>query len=242
MTALAASKVYSMIEGKEALLLDMNSTFMFGEDRFGVDEDFSKYYRSIGGDLPSHVVNEVIRNSYNYLDERYPAEEYRHSFPTLKSAVKASSDFDIPGTEIEKIIESFAFHEHGEVPADYVDVLKSLKERLTLALVADIWAPKDMWVKTFKALGIWQLFSAYSFSSDHGIVKPSPKPFEMIIDRIGVPRERCLVIGDSVRRDLGGSLAASIDCVLVGGANSQAAVGVYDSLLEFAENVHESSP
>ena len=38
-----------MFKGKEAILLDMNSTFMFGEDRFGEVEDYSEYYRSIGG-------------------------------------------------------------------------------------------------------------------------------------------------------------------------------------------------
>ena len=31
-----------MYSNKSALLLDMNSTFMFGEDNFGIDEDFSK--------------------------------------------------------------------------------------------------------------------------------------------------------------------------------------------------------
>ena len=36
-----------MISGKSALLLDMNSTFMFGEDRFGDTEDFSvRYFES----------------------------------------------------------------------------------------------------------------------------------------------------------------------------------------------------
>lgn len=33
-----------MFNDKEALLLDMNGTFMFGEDRFGDDQDYSAYY------------------------------------------------------------------------------------------------------------------------------------------------------------------------------------------------------
>jgi len=115
-----------------------------------------------------------------------------------------------------------------------------LKRRFKLALVIDIWAPKQMWVDTFERLGIWTLFSAYSFSSDHGMVKPSPMPFEMVVNKLGLPKNKCLVVGDSVRRDLGGSLKASIDCVLVGGEQSNLAVGEFHTLLEFQENVSSS--
>ncbi|MGB3621586.1 MAG: hypothetical protein WBA20_09600, partial [Ketobacter sp.] len=60
-----------MFKGKEAILLDMNSTFMFGEDRFGKVEDYSEYYRSIGGGLPNDVVNRIIKSAYDYLAIKY---------------------------------------------------------------------------------------------------------------------------------------------------------------------------
>ena len=152
-----------------------------------------------------------------------------------------SSGLDISKSEKDKIIKTFSFHEHGDISPTYVSVLKALNEKYTLALVIDIWAPKAMWIQTFKRLGIWKLFSAHSFSSDHGMVKPSPKPFEMVVSELGLPKEKCLVVGDSVRRDLGGSQAALLDCVLVGGAKSNLAVGVYPTLLEFQENVQSYS-
>lgn len=226
-----------MFEGKEALLLDMNGTFMFGEDRFGTDEDYSEYYRSIGGELPRDFLNESIRLAYEYLDGRYPIEKYRHCFPSLYEAIEASVNIAIAESEKEKIIETFSFHEHGEIPEKYVVALKKLKEKFILTLVIDIWAPKAMWVRTFEELGIWGLFSAHSFSSDHGMVKPSPKPFEMVVNEIGLSKEKCLVIGDSIRRDLGGSQAAEIDCVLVGGANSDMAAGSFPTLLDFQKYV-----
>ena len=55
------------IKSKKALLLDMNSTFMFGEDRFGETEDFSVYYKSIGGNLEQDFLNQTIRSAYEYL-------------------------------------------------------------------------------------------------------------------------------------------------------------------------------
>jgi len=226
-----------MFEGKEALLLDMNSTFMFGEDRFEEGENFSEYYKSIGGALSSKYVNTLIRQVYEHLDKKYPTQEYRHCFPSLDEVIDVIAEIRLPDSEKEKIVETFSYHEQGEISEPYVRALKELKEQFTLSLVIDIWAPKEMWVRTFKTLGIWELFSAYSFSSDHGIVKPSPEPFEMVVDRLNLPKEKCLVIGDSIRRDLGGSQAAGIDCVLLGGAKSEQSVGSFPTLLAFQESM-----
>jgi len=234
------SRFRVMFKHKEALLLDMNSTFMFGEDRFGATEDYSKYYRSIGGNLPDDLVNDIIGNAYNYLADKYPSEEYMHCFPSLETAIEASSEINIPFWEKGKIVKTFAYHEHGHIPQSYVQALVALKNDFTLALVIDIWAPKKMWINTFEHHEIWRLFSAYSFSSDHGMVKPSPKPFEMVVSDLGLTKNKCLVIGDSVRRDLGGALNASIDCVLVGGSKSDLAVGEFPTLLDFQKNVSSS--
>ena len=230
-----------MFENKDALLLDMNSTFMFGEDRFGDNENYFEYYKSIGGELPSGLVTDLIERVYDYLDQKYPSEEYRNGFPSLNEALDENSKEKLSRLEKEKIVQTFSYHEHGEIPMEYVTALKRLSERFILSLVIDIWAPKDMWVKTFRKLGLWELFSAHSFSSDHGMVKPSPKPFELVVQQLGVSKEKCLVIGDSIRRDLGGSQAAGIDCILVGGAKSDQAVAHYNTILEFQETVQPCS-
>ena len=222
-----------MFQNKTALLLDMNSTFMFGEDRFGNNENYSEHYKSIGGHLSIEFVNNLIRRVFEYLDCRYPSEEYRHSFPSLQSAINAVSTEKLPSSEVDKIIETFSFHEHGEIPGEYASALKRLHEKFTLSLVIDIWSPKDRWVSTFERMGLWNLFSTHSFSSDHGIVKPSPRPFEMVVEKLGIAKEECLVVGDSVRRDLGGAHEAGLDCVLVGGAKDARAVGAFSNLLEF---------
>ena len=70
-----------------------------------------------------------------------------------------------------------------------------MREKYILALDIDIWSPKERWLKTFNELGIAQLFFAISFSSDHGMVKPSPKPFEIVVEQIKIPKEECLMVG-----------------------------------------------
>lgn len=229
------AKLETILSTKKVLILDMNNTFMFGEDRFGDNEEYSVYYRSIGGMLSSDALSEIMRNTLSYLGSIYPKEAFRNHFPSIEQAIKKTYPSGVAPGEIEKIVSTFSYHEHGYIPDEYGNTLFQLRERFTLAAVIDIWAPKSRWLETFKRHGIDKLFSALSFSSDHGMVKPSPKPFEWVVDQLGVSKEACLVVGDSVRRDLGGALAANIDCVLVGGACDDRALASYANLIKFAE-------
>ena len=226
-----------MFTGKKALLLDMNGTFMFGEDRFGEDEDFSIYYYKIGGVLPQHEINRIVRAAYRYLDARYPDENYRHSFPSLETAILEVGGKTLEGSEAEKISETFAFHELGYIPNHYASALRKLRQRFTLGVVIDVWSPKHAWLREFERAGVSGLFSAASFSSDHGMVKPSPKPFELVLRQLGVSGSEAIVVGDSPRRDLGGAKRAGIDCILVGGATHPDALNSFDSLLQLCSAI-----
>ncbi len=69
------------------------------------------------------------------------------------------------------------------------------------------------------------------------MVKPSPKPFELVVNQLNIAKENCLVVGDSIRRDLGGAKAAGIDCILVGGGKNNYALKSFTNLIEFCEEV-----
>jgi len=219
---------------KLALLLDMNSTFMFGEDNFDLSQDFSRQYHHIGGNLKKQEINKLIRSVYTYMEGIYPDEDYRNNFPSIKYVIKYVLDYELSDDEISNVVDTFSFHEIGYITDEYVEVLRFLHSRFKLSVVIDIWSPKYAWANLFKKLGIDNLFSASSYSSDHGMVKPSPKPFELVIEELGINKNQGLVIGDSVRRDLGGANAAGIDCVLVGGEKDSSAVGCYENLLQFS--------
>ena len=218
---------------KSCLLLDMNSTFMFGEDRFGSGEDFFQYYQGLGGVMEASAVELIIRSTYNYLDVRYVDERYHHDFPSLEYAINKVSRYCLGEAEVQHIISTFAYHECGAIPDEYIKTILALKEKFTLAAVIDIWSPKALWLSVFEEAGIADAFTAMSFSSDHGMVKPSPRPFQLVLEQLNMPASQALVIGDSARRDLGGASAAGIDCVLVGGAKHPDAVACYENLLAF---------
>lgn len=206
---------------------------MFGEDRFAADEDFSLHYHQLGGQLSSSEINHLIRAVYDYLGQLYPDPRYHECFPSIASAIRSVTANALADDHIDHIVATLAFHELGHIPAAYVAALKRLSQRFTLAAVVDIWAPKGAWLAYFAQVGVGDLFAAYSFSSDHGIVKPSPKPFEMVLKQLATPASAALMIGDSVRRDFAGAQAVGVDCVLVGGASHPKALACFENLLAF---------
>jgi len=71
------------------LLLDMNGTFMFGEDRFGADEDFHTTYRSVGGRrLSAAEVTRFIRACYYGMSRDYDNPERYDDFPSLTEGLQ----------------------------------------------------------------------------------------------------------------------------------------------------------
>ena len=52
-------------------------------------------------------------------------------------------------------------------------------------------------------------------SSEHGLMKPHPSIFRAALDLVNVPAERAVMVGDSVRQDVDGALAAGMRAVLV---------------------------
>lgn len=225
----------------KAIILDMNGTFMFGHDRFAPDQDYFRFYQTLSGQLTAHQVNEILTNVYNYLAQRYDNPAYEECFPTLAEAIQQCHSSQLAASEIEKLSRTFAYFEMGQVPPDYFDYIHRLSGRYKLAAVIDIWAPPQAWLSYFRSLGLWDLFEAVSFSSLHGMVKPSPKPFRQVLDRLSVADDETMVVGDNPERDLLGAQRAGLDCVLVGGARHDSALACIDSLLQLDNILNQSS-
>ena len=225
-----------MIDQFSTVLLDMNDTFMFGADRFGSNEDYSVIYRQLGGTMKQRQVNQFIQATYNYLDVRYPDPQYRETFPSLREALlSVENGNSLSERDLDLLIETFAHHELGVVPPEYAVAIDRLSHRFRLGLVIDIWAPKTLWVETLNQCGVLPICEATSFSSDCGMVKPSPRPFLKVLETMRVHPQDAVVIGDSVRRDLGGATAAGMSCILVGGARHPSALESVASLIDIVD-------
>lgn len=187
-----------------ALLFDMNSTFMFGEDRFDEGEDFHPAYRAAGGSrLASTDVTRFIRACYDGLSLDFENPDRYEDFPTLAEGFRRYSN--PPEDELPYLVSAFAHHELGSIPESSSQVLRRLAQTHRLALVANIWSPKGPWLAEFRRAGIESVFRHAVFSSDFRCIKPSPALYREALRGVDAAPEKALFIGDSLRYDMEGA-------------------------------------
>ena len=198
------------LEEFRVLLLDMNSTFMFGEDRFGPHEDFFATYRELGGRaLAPEDVERAIRSTFHHLEARYRDPRYEDDFLSLDEALVAVAH-RLPAVERRLLGETFAHHELGVVSDSHAEALHALAATHELRLLSNIWAPKDAWIAELDRAGVLALFSRTIFSSDTRSVKPSLRLTLAALDRIECARHEVLMVGDSLERDVAAGRRAGI--------------------------------
>lgn len=128
-----------MLRDFEAIILDMNATFMFGHDRFGDHENYGEFFRAIGGTLAEETASDIIRNVFAYLAPKYPDPMFRECFPSIRAALAAVVPAgSISETDLSCLVDTFAYHERGTVSSEYAEALKDLASTHRLGLVADI--------------------------------------------------------------------------------------------------------
>jgi putative hydrolase of the HAD superfamily/5'-nucleotidase len=182
------------------LVLDMGSTFMFGEDRFGPGEDFHRTYRNLGGArFGREEVHAAIQNCHHSMLRFYNDPESFDDFPSLAECLRRHSG--APETELALLEQVFAFHECGQIPHAHAALLRRLKQTHRLGLVSNIWSGKESFLAEFDRAGISDVFECKIFSSDSRSIKPSPTLFRRALESFRADA-RVLFIGDSLDRDI----------------------------------------
>lgn len=186
------------------ILLDMNSTFMFGEDRFGPEQNFFEtYLRLGGGNLSSQEVNAAVRSCFEGMLRDYRDPDRFDSFPSLEEGLKVYGGLpSLPPWELSRLVEVFGEHEIGHIPDDFAAYLRKLARSHELALVSNIWAPKSRWLREFERAGIGHIFKKPVFSSDFRSIKPSPVLFREALAASQASASKVLCMGDNLQRDI----------------------------------------
>lgn len=196
----------------DVLLLDLNGTFMFENDRFGVRENYGRTYREAGGTtLSDGEVAAAVSELVEKLTTVGRDTERFDSFPSVWDCLR-----QLPPTqgwsdaELRRVEHVVAAHEIGRIPEPYANFVSALGEDHRLGLVSNLWSRKGPWLAELERVGLTGIFHWLIFSSDGPSVKPSPRIFQPVFDDWKGPRERMLMIGDSLRRDVAGACNVGI--------------------------------
>jgi putative hydrolase of the HAD superfamily/5'-nucleotidase len=218
------------------VLLDLNGTFMFGEDRFGPGEDFHATYRSLGGAaLQAAEAEEAIRACYARMAADYEDPAKHDDFPQIAEVLRLVTA-GLAEAEVGLLERTFAAHELGRIPEGHAAFLRRLAATHRLGLVANVWAPSGPWLAELDRAGVRRLFESVVFSSDTRSVKPSRVLFDRALEPFDVPRSQVLFAGDSLRCDIQGAKAAGLATVWINAAGTAhpAADFTVASLLDLA--------
>lgn len=97
------------------------------------------------------------------------------------------------------------------------EILTGLKERFQLGLICNTGRiPGAMLKIILQRLGILEHFDVLTFSDVVGVRKPDPHIFHLTLERLEVPPDRALHVGDNPATDILGARRAGMWAVLLG--------------------------
>jgi putative hydrolase of the HAD superfamily len=112
-----------------------------------------------------------------------------------------------------EIYDKWAACQHFELYDEVPAVLRALAgSGLRIGLISNSHRCLESFQSHFELRG---LIDATISSPDHGFMKPHPSIFSEAVQRLGVQPSEALMVGDSVRDDVEGALAAGMRAVLV---------------------------
>ena len=103
-----------------------------------------------------------------------------------------------------------------QVDDEAVGVVSALKNAgLKLGLISNTLFPGFVIDDVLEYDGLLPWFPVRVYSSDVGFMKPHRQIFETALRRLGVPPERTLIVGDNLRKDIGGGSRMGMRTILM---------------------------
>jgi putative hydrolase of the HAD superfamily len=121
----------------------------------------------------------------------------------------------------ERLAERFPV-ERRALHVVYPDVepaLRALQGTYRLALITN--GASDLQREKLSGAGLEAYFDTVVIAGDVGVAKPAPRPFAIALDRLGVSARQAVMVGNSLRSDVGGAQAAGIRAIWVNRAGQE---------------------
>lgn len=131
---------------------------------------------------------------------------------TFRSTSEENSELELPSQLARELFDRFAEADLWQVYPDVIAPLSRWRGAgLRLAVVSNF---DQRLHGLLQALGLAELLESVVVSSAAGAAKPSPRPFELALDGLGISAGQAWHVGDSPE-DVAGARAAGIVCLLI---------------------------
>lgn len=104
----------------------------------------------------------------------------------------------------------------GRLDRLFDDSLPALQELQALGLLLGVLSNFGAHLRgLLEHLGLLPFFEFVLVSAEVGLAKPDPRIFDLVVEEVGVPRDRLLYVGDHMGDDIEGAWDSGLDAVLI---------------------------
>jgi putative hydrolase of the HAD superfamily len=197
-----------------AVFFDVDFTLIYPGPTFR-GEGYRRFALQHGMDVDVEAFDRAVANAAPILDRpespAYDVEIFvRYTRHILEQMGARGAQVDVCAREI---YAEWAACQHFELYDDVAPALRALDGAgVRIGLISNSHRCLASFKSHFELDG---LIAAAVSSSEHGLMKPHPSIFRAALDLLNVPAGEALMVGDSVRQDIDGAVAAGMRAVLV---------------------------
>ena len=209
----------------EAVLFDYGNTLMTFERP---DQALDKAYARIRDRLleaghPAPEASVLVRDIHDRVEREFSEHQASGDLEeidlvTASRRAYADLGLHLDAATLDEVLrlEQVAWWEGIRIDVDAVAVLDELRARgLRVGLCSNAPYRVRSMYEQLEHFGLDGHLDAITFSGAVGWRKPSPRIFEAASAALGVPPDRTVMVGDSLRDDVAGALAAGMATVLL---------------------------
>ena len=149
---------------------------------------------------------------------RFEKAAFTKNFKDQKEAFTAACDeFDVPCGD--KLLDTLigVWNKNKLLAKPYPDVLETivgLKQKgVKLAILSN--TPVESASSVLEKFDLAKYFDFIALSCEIGMLKTDPKAFDIVFEKLGVTKEDCIMVGDSIESDMNGAKNAGVKGILV---------------------------
>jgi putative hydrolase of the HAD superfamily len=170
-------------------------------------------------DVAFFEVFPIRRGHSDGLSPFHTSEEHEHAWwrelvEAVFARVNRLRDFDGRFNEyFDVLFEHFAHPDPWSVYDDVIPTLDTLKTQGTRLAIASNWDSRLP--RVLQGVGLADYFELVLTSAEVGYSKPHRTFYESALDRLGLPADRMVYVGDSVENDIEGAATVAMTAYLI---------------------------
>lgn len=196
------------------VFFDVDFTLIYPGPTFQ-GEGYARFCREHGVQAEASRFDAAVAASSFILDEVeepiYDDELFIHYTASIIEHMGGRGPGVVPAAR--EIYRQWATNHHFELYDDVAPTLAALAARgATLGVISNSHRSLDAFSTHFS---LDRFITIAISSAEHGFMKPHPSIFEAALARAGVRADEAMMVGDSLRADIDGALAAGLRAVLI---------------------------